>query len=227
MHRQKIIVGGNLTGVVQTANDRPHFAPPPPSEVLPFARPAEPEPTAPPPPVVASNPAEIAAVRSMLAELGPILAKLRSREQATTEQIAQAAVELGVALAERLLATHIAQNRQRLDRIVRDAIDRMPRTDTVTIRGHADDLALLEKLLAEGDAEPAISFRAEPGCERGKVKIDANDWFVDFDTQRSLSDLRDRLLEEVFMAACEPEALARDAVSLAGASGSQVPGEVG
>ena len=47
-------------------------------------------------------------------------------------------------------------------------------------------------------AQTTLSFRPDKACERGQLKIEADEWFVDFDTQRSLTELRDRLLEETF-----------------------------
>ena len=121
--------------------------------------------------------------------------KLRTQQRADIEKVAQTTVELGVALAERLVNAEIACDCQRLDRIVRDALERMQPGRAIVVRGHADDLALLQGQLAEhGEIGGALTFRAEKACERGQVKIEADEWFIEFDTQRSLTELRDRLL---------------------------------
>jgi flagellar biosynthesis/type III secretory pathway protein FliH len=127
---------------------------------------------------------------------------LRTRERATIDDVAQTTVELSIALAERLVGAEIAADRQRLDLIVRDALERMQPTRTLTVWGHADDLAVMERQLAEhgelAEYRSALTFRAVKSGVRGVLKIEADDWFVQWDTQRSLTELRDRLLEETF-----------------------------
>lgn len=191
MHRKKIHLGGTLTGVALAPSGRPHA---PVADVLPIAPP--PPPPEPAPPV---DSAETVALRKTLAELGQMIHKLRSQRRMSSEQIAQATVELAVTLAERLLHAEIACDRQRLDRVVRAALDRMPPANAITMRGNADDLALLEKQLAEQPAtEIVLTFRPDVTCPRGQLKIEADDWFAEFDTERALTELRDRLREVAF-----------------------------
>jgi flagellar biosynthesis/type III secretory pathway protein FliH len=155
-----------------------------------------------PPAPLAPDPADVLALRNMLADLGRVVEKLRTRERAAIDDVAQAAVELGIAVAERLVNGEIAADRQRLDRIVRDALERMTPARTLTVRGHADDLALLERQLTEqgelAASRSELTFRTEKACGRGQLKIEADEWFIEWDTQRSLTELRDRLLEETF-----------------------------
>ncbi len=195
MQRKTIKLGGLLRGVVIAPSAKPLS--PAPSEVLPFAKPPITEPAK---PVPVADPAEVLALRNMLAELGRVVEKLRTQDGAEIDKVAQTAVELGVALAERLVNAEIACDRQRLDRIVRDALERMAPARTITVRGHADDLALLQRQLTEqGESAAAmLTYRPEKTCERGQLKVEADEWFIDFDTQRSLTELRDRLLEESF-----------------------------
>ena len=191
MHRKTIKLGGLLRGIAIAPSAKAQL--PEPSEVLPFAKTPNPAPAEPVP-----DPAELLATRNMLAELGRMVEKLRAHEHAAIEEIAHTAVELGVALAERLVNAEIVSDRQRLDRIVRDALERMTPARAITVRGHASDLALLQRQLAEQGEIGALTLRPEKACERGQVKIEADEWFIEFDTQRSLAELRERLLEETF-----------------------------
>jgi flagellar biosynthesis/type III secretory pathway protein FliH len=193
MHRKTIKLGGLLRGVAIAPSAKPQVAAP--SEVLPFAKPPAPAPVEPAP---VADPIDLLATRKMLAELGRVVEKLRAQENGAIEKVAHTAVELGVALAERLVNTEIANDRQRLDRIVRDALERMTPARAITVRGHADDLALLQRQLAEQAEIGTLTFRPEKTCERGQLKIEADEWFIEFDTQRSLTELRERLLEETF-----------------------------
>jgi flagellar biosynthesis/type III secretory pathway protein FliH len=153
-------------------------------------------------PVTSPDSADVQVLRNLLAELGTAVEKLRAQENTMIDAVAQATVELAVALAERVLSAEIAADRQRLDRIVRDALERMQPARAITVRGHADDLDLLQRQIAEHDelrtARTVLTFRADKACERGQLKVEADEWFVEFDTQRSLTELRDRLQEETF-----------------------------
>ena len=153
-------------------------------------------------PVAVLPSTEVAALRAMLAELGRVVETLRVRQRDTIAGVTEAAVELGVALAERLVSTEIAANRQRLDRIVRDTLERMQPAQTIAVRGHADDIALLQQQLNDhAELQPhrtMLTFRPERDGRRGVLKVEADEWFVEWDTQRSLADLRDALLEETF-----------------------------
>src|ERR1700722_3522220 len=195
MNRQKLKLGGRLSGVAIHPSAKLELAPPLPSDVLASPKPRVAEPIAPAP-----DPAELLALRKMLGELGRVTEKLRTQQRAKIDDVAQTTVELGVAMAERLVNTAIAADRQRLDRIVGDALERMEPAQAITVRGHADDLALLQRQLAENAElaafQSALTFRADKACERGQLKIEADEWFVEWDTQRSLTELRDRLLEE-------------------------------
>jgi hypothetical protein len=199
MHRRTVKLGGRLSGVAIAPSGRLESAPPVAalSDVLAFPAPPAAALSEPVP-----DPVEVLALRNVLAELSRVVEKLGTQEHATIEKVAQTTVELGVALAERLVNAEIAADRQRLDRVVRDALERMQPARTLTVRGHADDLALLQRQLAE-HAELAgfpgeFTFRPEKVGARGQLKIEADEWFIEFDTQRSLAELRDRLLEETF-----------------------------
>jgi flagellar biosynthesis/type III secretory pathway protein FliH len=139
-------------------------------------------------------------LRQCIGEFEKLIAKLRLRESTTIDSLAQATVELAVTLAERLMNEAIAADRQRLDCVVRDALERLQPARKVTISGHADDIALLQRQLNEDvpSVQADLAFRVEKGRMRGQLKIETEDLFVDFDPQRSLNELRERLLEETF-----------------------------
>ena len=196
MHHRKLLLKGRLSGVaLGPRKEAPEPAPAPvmvPKEIAPAPLPALPA----PPPVDTSM------LRLLMEELNRLVERLRRQHRDASAEIAQAAVELGVAVAERVVHVEIQADRQRLDRIIRDALERMTPTTSVRVRGSADDLALLERQLAEhADLQPhrhLLAFHPEKGAGRGELKLDADEWFVEWDTQRSLAELRGALIDEVF-----------------------------
>jgi flagellar biosynthesis/type III secretory pathway protein FliH len=146
--------------------------------------------------------AEQEALRALLAALAQLVEEFRGRRRQTAVEIAQTSVELAVALAERLVNTEITANRQRLDRIVRQALMRLPSARAIAVRAHPDDIALLEKQRVENDTwttnQDVLTFRPDLGCARGQLTIDSGDFFVEWDTARCLAELRKVLLEETF-----------------------------
>ena len=123
---------------------------------------------------------------------------IRERTERQNAEISRTAVELGVALAERLLLAEIAADRQRIDRIVEASLQRMPPSSAVTVRCHPRDLELLERPREnEGADRPALKLRPDPSVERGRLKLESDEWFVEWDTNRALAELRYVLLEEI------------------------------
>ncbi len=145
---------------------------------------------------------EIPALRNMLADWQRLILEIQARQAPPHAEVAQMSVELGVAIAERLLGTEIAANRQRLQRIVQSTLERMPAARFVVVRGHPDDLSLLQKQVREHAElqghDDVLTFRPEESLKRGQFKLEADEWFTEWDTTRSLADLRAALLEETF-----------------------------
>jgi flagellar biosynthesis/type III secretory pathway protein FliH len=187
MHQQKVQLKTRLSGLTQVprlaAGDKPSL-------------PAVPQPPPAPPKE------ELAQLRNLLAELARLAQEIQTRERQTQTEVAPVSVELGVAIAERLLAGEIAANRQRLDRIVANTLERMPAARFVVVHAHREDVALLQKLVAQhSDLErhrDLLTFRAEDNLKRGQLKLEADEWFAEWDTQRSLAELRAALLEQTF-----------------------------
>src|SRR5437016_1643428 len=98
-------------------------------------KPPMPEPAPPPPP----EPKEAQALRDLLVALKRQADELKKRRSQTVSEIASMAVELSVGIAERLLHAEIAANRQRLDRIVLQALERMPAAAKLIVQAHPDD----------------------------------------------------------------------------------------
>ena len=145
---------------------------------------------------------DMQALRNDLSELARRAKDIHAQEKTAAADMAQMSVELGVAIAERLLGVEIAADRQRLDRIVAGVLEKMPATRSVLVRGHPKDLTLLQVQLAEhtdwASYRELLRFRPDETCARGRFKIESDDWFMEWDTQRCLTEMRTALLEEIF-----------------------------
>ena len=143
---------------------------------------------------------EAQAWSALLVALSRQVEELRGRRRQTIDEVAGLSVELGVTLAERLLGANIAANRQRLDRIVRQALDRLPPGPAVSVRGHPDDITLLKQQLAEEEdlqsGNEPLNFRHDSALARGHLRLEAGDYFVAWDTASCLAELRTALLAE-------------------------------
>ena len=154
------------------------------------------------PPAKAIAAPETPALRSLLAECQRLADDVKRRRQPAFTEVAQMSVELGVALAERLIGAEIAADRQRLGRIIETTLERMSAARFVVVRGHPADLALLQQQMdAQTDLHryrDLLTFRPEATLKRGQFKLEADEWFTEWDTNRALADLRAALMEETF-----------------------------
>lgn len=192
MHRHNVILKARLAGVARVPAAATEHG---------VATPSDPSP-GPAASALAAPAHDMSAFRSLLQELTELAQKLKERQSLAFGEVAQMSVELAAAIAERLVGEAIAADRQRLDRIVLGALERMPSARTIVVRGHAADLALLERLMDEhldlGACREILTLRPDENRARGQLSVEADDWFVEWDTPRSLAEMRAALLDETF-----------------------------
>src|SRR5688572_15824042 len=73
-------------------------------------------------------------VQQIAGTLARICDELDTRRQEIGDEVARASVELAIQITERLLMTEIAADRQRLDRMVEQALARVAAADNVVLR---------------------------------------------------------------------------------------------
>jgi len=180
MHRQTLTFPGRLSGVAATPT------------LL-----AAPEPP-PPPPAPKSD--DGVAWMHFQTELHAAIADVRSWRRDVGKDLARVGVTLATAIAERLLEAEIAADRQRLDRIVQRSLEQMQAAQAIVVRGHPDDLSLLRRQLDThsliGHSDDLV-LRADATLQRGQLKIETDEWFLEWDTRRSASELHDLLQEAI------------------------------
>lgn len=188
MHRHLISLPRHLAGVARSA---PPVSPAPAPEPMLAER-----------ALAAPEAATTQALNGMLDSLASVIDSARQQRQGTIACLASQSVELGVAIAERLLGAAITLDRQRLDLIVLTSLERLPPTNTVALRGHPADIALLQRQLEENETlgrwRETFTFQQDETCVRGRLILETGDLFVEWDTQRSLAEMRGLLLDQIF-----------------------------
>lgn len=183
LHRQTLTFPGRLSGVASASAG--------------IVLPEPPPPPPPPAPKVDDGAAWKSLERSLVGAMNDVHAWRRD----VGSEIARVGVSLATAIAERLLEAEIAADRQRLDRIVQRCLEQMQAAHAIVVRGHPDDLSLLRRQLDAHSliGEPAgeMSLRADPALARGHLKIETDEWFLEWDTKRSLNELHDLLQENI------------------------------
>lgn len=162
----------------------------------------EPPPALPPPAPQQPDPIEVdrARVQVLLARLADTVEQLALRQQTPLDEIRQVAVELGMAVAARLIHTRIQADEHGIEAIVRATLDRLPPQQPAMLRLHPDDLALLQQRLgkecAEALGERRVELVADASLQRGDCKAQSGELAVWSELRRSLDDLRELLLAD-------------------------------
>jgi flagellar biosynthesis/type III secretory pathway protein FliH len=178
-----------------------------------------PLPPAPPPPPPAPSPellweTEIGKqllldrkhITTTLTRLGEVLRSLEEQQQRRLLEWQQAAVELGVALAARLLHQRIEVGEMALETVVREAVGRLAPDEPLRVRLHPQDLALLRKRL---DGEPllpeglSVQVIGDPTLGRGDCHVEGREGAVISEVRTQLADLRSDLLGKLSHAGSE------------------------
>lgn len=111
----------------------------------------------------------------------------------------EAAVELGHAIAAKLMFEEIDRNRFPIANLVHEVVSRLDTSATPIVSLHPDDLALIEQLPAiEGqDTERSIKYVADSTLARGDCKAKAGEIMVIYELRRQIDEIRRQLLSTV------------------------------
>jgi hypothetical protein len=162
------------------------------------ALPATAEPASPPlpsPPVVQHEPQII----QLLDSITHTLADLETRRRESLTVLQQAVVELSVAMASQLTYRIIESGEFAVEKMVQDAVSRLPAAEHVTLRLHPDDLALFHQRLkaipaAALDAR-SLHLTADPAVARGGCLAELPEQGILCDIEMLLGDLHTELME--------------------------------
>jgi Flagellar assembly protein FliH len=137
-------------------------------------------------------------INTTLTHLTEVVRALDERHRQRLDEWRRAAVELGVAIAARLLHDKIQAGEMAVETMVREAIARLKPDEPVTVRLHPSDLALLQERLG---GEPLLPGRAnvqvvgDPRLGRGDCRAEGKDTSILVELGFQLAAMRQRLLE--------------------------------
>ncbi|MBL8848420.1 MAG: hypothetical protein JNG89_02000 [Planctomycetaceae bacterium] len=169
------------------------------SAPVPAAPPAQavepPPPTPAPPPVNPYEPQIIQLLESITRTLG----ELETRRRESLTELQQAVVELSVAMASQLTYRIIESGEFAVEKMVEDAVSRLPAAEHVTLRLHPDDLSLFHQRLksipaAALDAR-SLELTADPEVSRGGCLAELPEQGILCDIEMLLGDLHTELME--------------------------------
>jgi|SRR5947209_8095768 len=138
-------------------------------------------------------------MRKLLSRLAARIEQL-SAAQPSVEELQHAAIELGTAIASRLVFHQIAAGAFGIEQLVRGALEQLHTKHAAVVHLHPDDLALLQERLgdlATLHAEQPVQWRADASQARGDCKVQAGELGVWSNMQQRLQQMRSLLLEQV------------------------------
>ncbi|HTU18366.1 MAG TPA: FliH/SctL family protein [Gemmataceae bacterium] len=156
---------------------------------------------APPPP--SPDPAAIQreeqqAIEKSLRQLRQAVEQLGTRYDAMAAEMRQAAVELAIAVAGRVVFDKLQAGDFPIEEMVRQATARLPAAPIVTVYLHPEDLALLQRRLSDKELSPLhgsqTRFEPDPSLRRGGCRAEAGEIHVLADLASHLAELRQQLL---------------------------------
>jgi flagellar biosynthesis/type III secretory pathway protein FliH len=164
-----------------------------------------PLPTVPSPPPLASPASPTAqqereerqVIEQVLAQLRKVTEQFAARHDAAIEEMRQAAIELAIAIAGRLVFDKLQAGEFPIEEMVRQALSRLPPAPVVAVYLHPDDLALLQRL-ADKPLLPAretqLRIEADTSLRRGSCRAEAGQIHVLADLSDQLAGLHQHLL---------------------------------
>lgn len=158
--------------------------------------PVELKPAPPAPPPVATHDPQVV---QLLESISTTLADLEVRRRETLSELQQAVVELSVAIASQLTYRIIESGEFAVEKMVADAVSRLPAAEHVTLRLNPEDLALFHQRLKAIPATAldarSLQLSADPAVARGGCLAELPEQGILCDIELLLGDLHTELME--------------------------------
>lgn len=157
-----------------------------------------PLPKAPPPDPFQKEREERQAIEQVLEQLRSAAAQMRTHYQTMLDEMRQAAVELALAVAGRLVFDQLQDGVFPIEEMVRQALARLPSAPSFTVYLHPEDRKLLQQRLADQPLLPAretqVRIETDAALKRGSCRAEAGEIHVLADLAEQLAELRRHLL---------------------------------
>jgi flagellar assembly protein FliH len=138
------------------------------------------------------------AIERILATLTEVAHNLETQQHQRLGEMQQAAVQLAIAVAGRLLQQTIDTGSFPVEALVRKVVERLGPKAPVNVFLHPDDLALLQRRLGENQPlfpdGSAVRVVAEATLKRGDCRAEAGEVSVLSQLEAQLNDLGEHLL---------------------------------
>jgi len=142
-------------------------------------------------PIVAPPPSQ---VDQLLAQLVEMLDTRGATGQQVRRDVQVAAVEIAVAMTEKMFLARSEQGELELNRMVTEALSVLQPTGPVVVRLHPDDVRLMQPHLTE-IATGQMQLAGDENMPRGNCQIDGEERGIRFDWAIQLQELRQRVLQ--------------------------------
>ncbi len=165
--------------------------------------PLPPVPSPKPPPPPQPQPAqqereERQAIERVLEQLQKAAEQLAARYDAARDEMRQAAIELAIAVAGRVVFDKLQAGEFPIEEMVRQALAHLPAAPVLTVYLHPEDRALLQRRLADRSLLPTretqLRIEADASLRRGGCRVEAGEIHVLTDLADQLAGLRQHLL---------------------------------
>lgn len=138
------------------------------------------------------------AIEQIVEQLRKTTQQLAATFEATIDEMRQAAIELAIAVAGRIVFDKLHAGDFPIEEMVRQALARLPAAPSFTVYLHPDDLALLQQRLADKPLLPAreaqVRIESDASLSRGSCRAEAGEIHVLADLADQLAGLRQHLL---------------------------------
>ncbi len=163
---------------------------------------------APPPDPAREEREERQAIEQVLEHLRLAADQLAVRYEAMIEEMRQAAIELAIAVAGRVVFDKLQTDEFPIEEMVGQAVARLPAAPALSLYLHPDDLTLLQRRLAGksllASRETTVRIEADASLRRGGCRAEAGEIHVLADLADQLAGLRQHLLWSASHAQSEP-----------------------
>ena len=166
---------------------------------LPLSPPSPIAPESPPSPEIQAR-AESQAFDQVIVSLQAAAGRCEAQYELMLGEMQQAAVELALAVASRVLMSKVEAGDFPLEPLIRHIVGRLPVKGEINVHLHPEDLALLQKRLGDRtlvQGGPTIQFHANPASARGECRATTGGVTIVSDLMDQLANLREHLLESI------------------------------